>query len=116
MQFEKGRPSDIGGLRDEGQVALGDDVGERVVVDVGVDGFEGDVGAQRRRASASRNAPSATGSQRSPPSASASENPRVGATTRTGPIASFSRSATSAPSSASSSRVRRTSVATGLWK
>ena len=116
MQFEKGRPSDIGGLRDEGQVTLRDDVGERVVVDVGVDGFEGDVGAQARRDSASRNAPSATGSQRSPPSASASEKPRVGATTRTGPVASFRRSATSAPSSASSSRVSRTSVATGLWK
>src|SRR4051795_4539657 len=49
MQFEKGRPSDIGGLRDEGQVTLRDDVGERVVVDVSVEGFEGDVRAQAVR-------------------------------------------------------------------
>ena len=46
----------------------------------------------------------------------ASENPRVGTTTRTGPVASLRRSAISAPSSVSSSTESRTRVATGLWK
>ena len=44
------------------------------------------------------------------------ENPRVGATTCTGPVASLSRSATMRPSAVSSSASSRTSVATGLWK
>ena len=67
--------------------------------------------------SASRNARSASGSQRSPPSASASEKPRVGATTCTGPRASFSRSATiRAELGLLLGASSRTSVATGLWK
>src|SRR5918999_3553152 len=37
----------IHGLLDEGQVPLGDEVGECGVVDVGVDRFEGDAGRQR---------------------------------------------------------------------
>src|SRR4051812_21359432 len=46
-QWETGR-SDIHGLRDEGEVARGHDVGERVVVDVRVDELERDAGAQIR--------------------------------------------------------------------
>ena len=46
MQFDgsDGRSGHRQSSGDEGEVTLGDDVGELVVVDVGVDGFERDVG------------------------------------------------------------------------
>ena len=47
---------------------------------------------------------------------SASEKPRVGTTTWTGPVEPASRSAIIRPSSTPSSSESRTSVATGLWK
>ena len=47
-QCDDGRASSgMGGLLDEGEVAVGDEVGERRVVDVGVDLLVGEVGAQR---------------------------------------------------------------------
>ena len=62
---------------DQRQVAVGDEVGEVRVVDVRVDLLVGEVGAQRVAQAVDERA-SASGSQRSPPSASASEKPRVG--------------------------------------
>ena len=61
-------------------------------------------------------APSASGSQKTPPSASGTEKPRFGIRIAVGPVAPLALRAKISPSSAISSLVRRTRVSSGLWR